>query len=161
MKNKQSKANKSLKENYPPSEPCSCGICTNFCMRPGWWTVEEAEAVIEAGYAGRMMLEISPDGKFGVLSPAFKGSEANYALRMFASKGCTFLLDGLCELHGTSFQPLECRYCHHERIGMGKKCHLEIESDWNSPKGKELVEKWVALTDFAKKAAFFKKIGAL
>jgi len=33
-----------------------------------WWTVEEAARAITAGYGGRMMLEMSPQRSFGVLS---------------------------------------------------------------------------------------------
>jgi hypothetical protein len=36
------KKHRSLREEYPPSEPCSCEICKSYCVRPGWWTVEEA-----------------------------------------------------------------------------------------------------------------------
>jgi len=57
-----------LIQKYPPSEPCSCDICLGYCLRPGWWTVAQAARAIDAGYAGRMMLEMSPDLSFGVLS---------------------------------------------------------------------------------------------
>lgn len=38
-----------LVNKYLPSEPCSCNICRSYCIRPGWWTVEEASKAIEAG----------------------------------------------------------------------------------------------------------------
>ena len=138
----------SIREKYPPSEPCSCEICVGYCLRPGWWTVEEAEKAIEAGYASKMMLEISPERNFGVLSPAFKGNEVNYALQEFSKYGCTFLKDGLCELYNTGLVPLECRYCHHTRKGMGERCHKEIEQDWNSETGKRLIVRWGNITGF-------------
>ncbi len=134
----------SLKEKYPPSEPCSCDICTAFCIRPGWWTVEEASAAIAAGYSSRMMLEISPELTFGVLSPAFKGCEMNFALQQFSRAGCNFLSNGLCELHDTPFIPLECRFCHHARKGQGAKCHADIENDWKTYEGQALVKKWAS-----------------
>ncbi|SDN00028.1 hypothetical protein SAMN05192585_10939 [Acetanaerobacterium elongatum] len=137
------KKNRSLKEKYPSSEPCSCEICRSYCARPGWWTVEEAAQAIRAGYGGRMMLEIAPDMTFGVLSPAFKGCEGNFALQEYANNGCNFMRNGLCELHGTGFEPLECLFCHHERKGLGQKCHEDIEKDWNSAAGKRLVNRWV------------------
>jgi hypothetical protein len=140
-----------LNDKYQPSEPCSCEICLNYCKRPGWWTVEEAAKVIEAGYANRMMLEISPELSVGVLSPAFKGNENNYSLQIFSKQGCTFLQKGLCELFDTGHQPLECRYCHHDRIGKGIKCHLDIEKDWNSESGKRLIVKWGNMTGFWQK----------
>ena len=94
------------------------------------------------GYAGRMMLEMSPELTFGVLSPAFKGNEANLAMQIFADQGCTFLKENLCELFGTGLQPLECRFCHHTRQGIGKKCHDALEKDWYSKAGQRLVIRW-------------------
>jgi hypothetical protein len=91
-----------------------------------------------------MMLELSPDRSFGVLSPAFKGCEGFYALQEFSSLGCNFLKVGLCELHGKGLQPLECRYCHHQRKGMGVQCHADIEKDWNSIAGQKLIKDWLA-----------------
>lgn len=133
----------SLAEKYPPSEPCSCDECRSYCIRPGWWTVEQAEAALNAGYGSRMMLELSPDRSFGVLSPSFKGCEGGFALEQFARAGCTFLVGGLCALHG-GHQPLECRFCHHLRVGQGVKCHADLEKDWNTPAGQALVKRWVA-----------------
>jgi hypothetical protein len=137
---------KSLKERFPPSRPCSCEICRAYCTRPGWWTVEEAYQAIKAGYGHRMMLEIAPEMTFGVLSPAFKGCECNFALQIYAKNGCNFLHNGLCELHGTGYEPLECLYCHHSRKGLGQKCHQAIEEDWNRPAGQVLVKTWIEQT---------------
>jgi hypothetical protein len=136
-----------LEKKYPPSPPCSCHICRTFCQRPGWWSVEQAARAADAGPAARMMLEISPEITFGVLSPAFKGNEANIALQIFAKRGCTFLNDGLCDLFGTDLQPLECRFCHHSRQGFGPRCHADLEKDWNSKEGQKLVIRWSKLTN--------------
>jgi hypothetical protein len=108
---------RSLAAKYPPSEPCACAVCLAYCMRPGWWTVREAAAAYDAEYARRMMLEPSPERTFGVLSPAFRGCEGTFALQQYATRGCAFLRDGRCELHGSGFQPMECRFCHHDRPG--------------------------------------------
>lgn len=137
-----------LAKRFPPSKPCSCKVCLDYCQRPGWWTVEEAERALEAGYADRMMLEMSPELTFGVLSPAFKGNEGKIAMQFFAHRGCTFLKDNLCELFGTGLQPLECRYCHHTRVGQGEKCHSAIEKDWLSKEGQQLVIRWGEMTGF-------------
>ena len=139
---------KSLAEKYPPSEPCSCSICVSYCRRPGWWTVEEAARAIDAGYADRMMLEMSPDRSFGVLSPAFRGCEVQFATNVYASRGCTFLKEERCELYGSGLTPLECRFCHHDRLGLGPRCHADIEKDWNTAAGRALVVRWSNLTDF-------------
>lgn len=137
-----------LLEKYPPSEPCSCDICRNYCQRPGWWTVSEAEKALTAGLANRMMLEISPEHDFGVLSPAFKGNELQIAIQIHSKNGCTFLQNGLCELFGTGLQPLECRYCHHERKGLGLIYHFDIKNDWNTKAGQALIEKWNYIQKF-------------
>lgn len=131
-----------LAQAFPPSPPCDCDICKGYCLRPGWWTVEEAAMAIKAGYGSRMMLEISGDLKFGVLAPAFRGCEGNFALQEYHKAGCCFLRNGLCRLHGTGFQPLECRFCHHERPGQGKTCHDALEADWRTAAGQRLVQKW-------------------
>jgi hypothetical protein len=142
MKKEKKKQSIPLAKKYPPSEPCSCEICKSFCKRPGWWTVEEATKAIEAGYGDRMMLELSPDLRIGVLSPAFRGCEASFALQEYAHFGCNFHINDLCELHDTGLEPLECRFCHHSRLGQGQKCHQDIEKDWITIEGKQLVLQW-------------------
>ena len=137
-----------LAEKYPPSPPCGCETCLAYCQRPGWWTVNEAAAAVVAGLAPRMMLEMAPDRSFGVLSPAFAGNEGDFALERHKTGGCTFLRANRCELHGTGLQPLECRFCHHDRPGQGPKCHADLEKDWNSDTGRALVTRWAKLTGF-------------
>jgi hypothetical protein len=132
-----------LYQKYPPSKPCSCSICKGYCIRPGWWTVDEAAWAIRDGLAHRMMLEVAPDLSFGVLSPAFRGCECSYALQEFANKGCIFYENSLCALFQTGHMPLECRYCHHTRVGLGQKCHADLEGDWNTPQGQSLVGWWM------------------
>jgi hypothetical protein len=97
-----------------------------------------------------MMLEMAPGFKFGVLSPAFKGCERTFAYNEYSSQGCTFLIEGKCELHGTGYQPLECRFCHHGRVGLGPKCHADIEREWNTESGRALVVKWSNLVGLMK-----------
>ena len=133
---------------YPPSEPCRCAVCLNYCTRPGWWTVEEADGAISLGYGTRMMLEVAPELTFGVLSPAFKGGETRFALQEYSANKCTFLRDGLCGLFGTGVQPLECRFCHHDRVGLGPQCHADIEKDWNTTAGQALVKRWIETVRF-------------
>ena len=150
------KRKKTLAEKYPPSEPCSCEVCLAYCQRPGWWTVEQAARAIEAGYARRMMLEIAPERTFGVLSPAFYGNEADFASNLYAKRGCNFLKDNRCELFGTGVQPLECRFCYHDRVGQGPQCHADLEKDWNTPAGQALVESWGRLTGLWERLAIFR-----
>jgi hypothetical protein len=140
-----------LYRKFPPSEPCSCDICTGYCQRPGWWTPYEAQKAIGAGYGNRMMLEVSPDKTFSVLSPAFRGNEVNFAFQTYSGNGCTFLHNGLCELFGTGLQPLECRYCHHSRKGMGITCHRAIEKIWRKNSSKKIIIHWGNQTGFWKR----------
>ncbi|MEL7603194.1 MAG: hypothetical protein AAGU77_08555 [Bacillota bacterium] len=132
-----------IEARFPPSEPCSCAVCTAYCLRPGWWTVRQAQAAFDAELGGRMMLETSPEHRFGVLSPALRGCEGSLAPRPFPRSGCCFFRRGLCELFGTGFEPLECRFCHHARPGLGAACHAAIEADWNTPAGQALVIRWL------------------
>lgn len=140
-----------LLSTFSPSPACSCDICRGFCRRPGWWTVSEARDAMEHGLAPRMMLEFPSDFSFGVLSPAFKGNEGFFALQEFADKGCTFLHEGMCELFGSAYRPLECSFCHHERLGEGIRCHKALERDWNTKKGRRTVQRWLKLQGFAPK----------
>ena len=101
------------------------------------------------------MLELAPDLSFAVLSPAFKGNEGCFALNAFAGNGCTFFSRGLCELFGRNFQPLECRFCRHDRTGLGSKCHDDIAKEWDTGKGKRLVRRWLDIIglDFPDRSA--------
>jgi hypothetical protein len=152
MAKRKGKHPKSLAHKYPPSEPCTCEICLGYYARPGWWTVEEAASALDAGYGNRMMLEIAPELTFGVLSPAFKGCEKSVATNLFAKNGCTFLKNDRCELFDSSHQPLECRFCHHERRGLGTQCHTDLEKDWKTPAGQAVVETWIKLVGVASRS---------
>ncbi len=134
-----------LYRRFPPSEPCSCDVCRYFCHRPGWPLVSEARSAIESGLAGRLMLEFSPDRSFAVLAPAFRGNEAFFALAEYSVNICTFYSDGKCRIFGKPYQPIECRFCHHSRLGSGMACHEETGRDWNTAKGKRLVRQWLLI----------------
>jgi hypothetical protein len=92
-----------------------------------------------------MMLEWAPDFSFAVLAPAFQGNEGYFALEEYAGNTCTFFHNGLCDLFLTKFRPLECRFCHHTRLGLGRECHWAIERDWRTSKGRRLVTQWLHL----------------
>lgn len=143
--------NENLHKKYPPSKSCTCKKCVSFCIRPGWWTIDEAAKAINEGFASRMMLEVSPEKDFAVLSPAFKGNESNFALQINAKNGCTFLHNNRCELFSAGLMPLECRFCHHDRMGLGVKCHSDIEQQWKTNDAKRLIVRWGNLTGFWEK----------
>jgi len=104
------------------------------------------------------MLEVSPELTFGVLSPAFKGCENNFALREYAGNGCTFFKNNLCELYGAGIQPLECKFCHHDRIGKGIECHIALEKQWNTVKGQKIIRRWITVVDFPYTDYYYKLI---
>jgi len=104
--------------------------------------VAEAGRAFEAGLGARMMLEIAPELTFGVLSPAFPGCERGFAVQEYAWRGCGFLHQERCELFGSGLQPLECRFCHHDRPGQGPLCHAALEKEWRTRAGQALVERW-------------------
>lgn len=143
---------------FPPSEPCSCPVCQSYCKRPGWWTVTEFKKILQSNYYKRIMLELSPELTFGVLSPAFKGCENNFALQNYAEYGCNFYNNHLCDLYSPHLQPLECRFCHHDRTGKGMECHTAIEQEWNSNEGRQLIELWMIKTDFPYKEYYHRII---
>lgn len=140
---KRNKPTLPLAERFPPSEACSCVVCRGYCARPGWWSVDQAQKALLAGYGVQMMLELSPDRKYGVLSPAFRGYEGMVSLQEYAQNGCTFFRHGLCALYQTGFEPLECRFCHHDRAGQGRICHDALMQDWLTPAGQALVRSWL------------------
>ncbi|REG04739.1 hypothetical protein [Pelolinea submarina] len=132
-----------LLKKYPPSASCGCDICRAFCHRPGWWSVSQAASALHGGLGSRMMLEVAPNRTYAVLSPAFRGCEGKLATQTYAGAGCTFLnASDDCELHASPFLPLECAFCHHERVGLGRQCHADLETDWQTPEGRQLVRRW-------------------
>ncbi len=137
------KHERALSHKYPPSQPCCCEVCLGYCRRPGWWTVQQAACAVDAGYGPRMMLEVAPERTFGVLAPAFHGCAGTFALQQYAARGCNFLKNDRCELHGTPYHPIECRCCHRDRPGLGPQCHADLEQDWHTPTGRLLVSRWL------------------
>jgi len=134
-------------DRFPPSPACSCHQCRAFCSRPCWPLIEEASEAIVAGLASCLMVAFSPDLSYGILSPAFRGNESHHALQVFASAGCTFLNQSGCKIFDTHYRPLECRYCHHDRMGLGLSCHLSIAKNWNISKGKRTVHHWLEMVE--------------
>jgi len=126
-------------------ETCDCKVCRNMCQRPCWPTPEEANELIDAGYADRLMLDhwdpgIAGVGRLEVITPASPGDEGEIA--PFWPAGCNFQKMGLCELHG-NFKPIEGRLAHHSKTPEG--LHYIVAKTWNSPAGKRVVRKWKKL----------------
>jgi hypothetical protein len=79
-----------LLEKYPPSQPCACEVCLAYCRRPGWWTVEQALLVLHEGYAGRIMLEISPERTFCRPLAGFQKLRGRFCPAIGCRKGLQF-----------------------------------------------------------------------
>ena len=104
------------------------------------------------------MLEVSPEMTFGVLSPAFKGCENNFALQEYSKYGCNYLLNNRCELYEAGYTPLECRFCHHDRLGKGTECHRALENQWNTVRGQNIIKRWIKMVDFPYTDYYYKLI---
>lgn len=79
-----------LKEKHQPSQPCSCDICKSYCLRPGWWTVEETEKAIENGLSSRIMnvcLHLKAIDDFQIKCSAYNmGKMGKLFVMIFATK---------------------------------------------------------------------------
>lgn len=142
---------------------CKCKECVGACeTRPCWGTIEDAERLIDAGFASRLMCDYwygdGPDGDdIQLLCPAVVGyedgpaPETSFMLGFFGDNPfgrCTFLTkDNLCEVH--KIKPLEGRRalpCKEPR-GFGQKRHKRVAMQWNNKKGRALVKRWNARCD--------------
>jgi hypothetical protein len=132
-------------KKYPESV-CKCDLCVGLCLdRPCWPTPEEAEALIEKGFANKLMLDWwvgggPNDDNIEIISPAIIGSEGDRAPSC-PKGGCTFLTEqNLCELHSLKLKPVEGRVatCKDEFPGI----HEDTAMSWNNKKGRGVVLKW-------------------
>lgn len=105
-------------DEIPDTAPCTCETCEKMCERPCWLRPAEAKALIQAGYGRRLMADywVNADGPdTWLLSCALKEYESRTAPFWPAGKlGCTFWLNGRCELHALGLKPLEGRVHDHE-----------------------------------------------
>ena len=135
-----------MSRKFPPA--CTCPRCVACCDRPGWPTPAEAKRLIHMGLGGRLMLDYWAEDSdlpyTEVLSPAVKGNEGRGA-PFWPSGGCTFLKEGLCEIHDSGAKPYECRAAHHSREDADVEVcsdHLRVARMWATPKGRAIVEAW-------------------
>lgn len=129
---------------------CSCRDCVKMCEdRPCWPIPEEAEKLINAGYADKLMLDYwvgggPNDEDIHILGPATVGREGRHA--PFIPYGrCTLLTDkGLCPLHDKGLKPFEGRMATCKEQD-GIELHEYTAMTWNSNKGREVVARWQEL----------------
>jgi len=105
------------KLNVLPSE-CSCDKCKRMCHAPCCMSVEDAEKLLNAGYASRLMFDDLPSNPdtADFLKPALKGYEGEHSPWETSSlRGCTFWNeDGKCELHDKGLKPIQGRIAIHD-----------------------------------------------
>lgn len=147
------------------STTCSCRKCAKRCeVMPGWMTPDEAECAMSAGMGPRLMLDwLEPDDDYGntervlVLCPAAVDCEMgrapefaelwpgmHYLQAMFEDPlnfPCTFLKNGLCEIHASGFKPKQCRESFGCRPNVGPTKY-DIARDWDTENGRVLVARW-------------------
>ncbi len=130
---------------------CLCEDCREGCTRrPGWMTPQQAQALIDAGFSDRLMLDwwVGDETRdtIAMLAPAIHGHEG-IAAPPWPTGRCTFLnAEGLCDVHGPH-KPEECQVatCQPEPSEdyTGYRRNVIVDS-WDCDEGRELVKKWAA-----------------
>lgn len=134
-----------------PTPTCSCLVCKRMCRRPCWPTPKEAEALIQAGFADRLMLDYHRDLKGPILSPAYVGREGKEGLfpMLIDNPRCTFLdQNGLCMLHDKGLKPLEGRIAtcrEQDRTYLPRELHLAVGKTWQVPAAHAIIQEWSIL----------------
>lgn len=136
--------------DYQTSQPCQCAECRSYCLRPCWPTPDEAMALIDAGYAHRLMLDWWQDDNapIAILCGALKGHEGQITPYWPKSAGgCTFYVNGLCQLHNLGLKPLEGRVAHHtDGYERQQELHRSIPLLWDCEAGNQVIQHWRTIT---------------
>lgn len=154
-----------LLETLPVTE-CACSDCAAACKRPCWPTPAEAQALIDAGHAKRLMLDWwigstkdEPDPnveRVGILCGANPGHEGQLAPETSnllglvglllghspLATGCTFFEAGLCTLHDAGLKPSEGKLSMPCKPDYSPNLHVELAKTWETPEGYAVVEAW-------------------
>ena len=129
-------------------QACACAECVAMCQhRPCWPTPADAQQLIDAGYADRLMvdwwLDREQNKTIYLLTPAIVGRESSES-PAHPEGQCTFLDEtGLCRLHGLGLKPTEGQIalCSN-RTPAG--LHEQIARTWNDPQAQALIDRWEA-----------------
>jgi hypothetical protein len=127
---------------------CTCPECQRMCELPCWPTVEEAEKLIAAGHARKLMIDryVVPGGQTYVLCPAAKGCAGKLALESRRRNGCVFLVSGLCQLHAAGLKPIEGRLALCDGRSSGpESVRPLLARRWLTRKGRALIARWCQL----------------
>lgn len=137
---------------------CACSECQAMCQRrPCWPTPQDAQRLMAAGYAGRLMIDWwfdrEQDKTVFVLTPALAGFESGEAPAQPSGR-CTFLNgDNLCDLHALDLKPTEGRLalCHDRTP---PDLHEQIGRTWNGDEARNLIDRWEANPPRGRRAFF-------
>ena len=113
--------------------------------RPCWPTPDDAQRLIDAGYADHMMLDwwfdTAVEKTIYLLTPAIAGRESGQAPAIPSGR-CTFLDEhGLCRLHAAGLKPAEGKLA----LCKGRTpadLHERIAATWDAIEGRDLIDRW-------------------
>lgn len=133
---------KQLKLKILPSE-CDCLKCSTMCQGPCCGTPKEMKELITRGFGSRLMFDDLPGGS-DLLKPALKGYEGKKAPWQTASKeGCTFWINGKCELHSSGLKPIQGKLAHHTLTDDDDmKIGNFIKQSWETKEAEEVINIW-------------------
>lgn len=131
---------------------CQCDKCKAMCSYcPCMGTVEEIQALIDAGHGDKLMLR---EGTFlewhpietktvSVLMPAIVGFEGR-SVDSFETGECVFFSEDKCMLHDSGTKPIEGRLANHDKeLSMTYDERMEMKKSWrNNPDATKLIHGW-------------------
>jgi len=140
-----------------PTNECTCEKCVECCeRRPCWGTPGDIELLIEKGFSHQLMLDYwvrteSEGGDIYILCPAIVDYEGRGA--PFTPIGrCTFLVNKRCLIH--KYKPIEGKYVcecdEHDNHLLYRHLRNLIVNEWDTRKGKEIIEKWKDIMGMSK-----------
>tara|TARA_Y100000310_G_scaffold63233_1_gene58526 strand:+ start:609 stop:1097 length:489 start_codon:yes stop_codon:yes gene_type:complete len=130
---------------------CQCDTCKSFCQsRVGWPTPDEAQALIDAGYAGRLMLDFwikddRVDADVLILAPAALECEGKQAPSNPIAACSFFSAEGLCNLHDAGLKPFECKVAKHDNDACDT-LHEEVARLWHEADTEPMLDAWSKTT---------------
>lgn len=140
----------SKKLNVLPSE-CACDRCRFMCHAPCCPTPDDVLALIDAGYAKRLMLDDWPSDQCDLIKPAMKESEGKKApWETKTLRGCTFWTeDGKCELHDKGLKPFQGKLAHHDLTDEENEWIGErLTEAWSTEKAHEVIRLWKQIVKY-------------
>lgn len=119
-----------------------------MCHVPCCGTPWDMELLILSGYGDQLMYDDLLGGE-KMLKPALKGYEGQFSPWQTAShEGCTFWLDGKCQLHNLGIKPTQGKLAHHDLSNAQHNEIAELVNDsWRDGKGDAVIEKWMKINN--------------